>query len=128
MPNTPGIIKTESAPMFFRMHCADLKWIFYSYRLNRRCVLLGQPYHAVAKQPEPHMHGAHVLCDAQVERLHQGVKTPAQLLALSSAPKSCLGCRGHALHFTKCLLAMPLTTQSPKNSQGISWCTDLPPP
>lgn len=73
--------------MFFRMYCADLKWIFYFYRPNRRCVPLGQPYHAVAKQPEPHVHKARVPCDAQAERLHRGVKAPARLLAHSTAPK-----------------------------------------
>lgn len=94
MPNTPGTIKTESAPAFFRMYCADLKWLFYIYRLNRRCVLLGQPYYAVAKQPEPHVLRAHVQCHAQASDL--ALKAPAQLLAHSSAPKSWLGCRGHA--------------------------------
>lgn len=63
----PGIIKTESASMFSRMYCRDVKWIFYIYSLNRRCVLVGQPCYAVAKQPEAHMHKAHVPCDAQAE-------------------------------------------------------------
>ena len=71
MPNTSGIIKAESAPVFFRIYCAEFKWTVYTYRLNRRHVLLGQPYYAVAKQSKSHMHVAHVLCDTQAERLHQ---------------------------------------------------------
>lgn len=71
MPNTSGIIKAESAPMFFGMYYADFKWTFYIYRLNRRRVLLGQPYYAVAKQPKSHVHMVHVLCGTQAECLHQ---------------------------------------------------------
>ena len=71
VPNTSGIIKAESAPMFFGMYHADFKWTFYIYRLNRRRVLLGRPYYAVAKQPKSHVRMAHVPCDTQAERLHQ---------------------------------------------------------
>lgn len=60
MPNTSGIIKAERAPMFFGMYYADFKWTSYIYRPNRRCVLLGQPYYAVAKQPKSRVHMAHV--------------------------------------------------------------------
>lgn len=119
----PGIIKTGSAPMFSRMYCRDVKWIFYIYSLNRRCVLVGQPCYAVAKQPEAHMHKAHVLCDAQAE-LYGHLHCSWHTAALPEAA----WVQGPHLHLTESLLAKLLTTQPPKHSQGTSLCMDLPPP
>lgn len=112
MPNASGIIKAESAPMF----SADFKWTFYIYRLNRRCVLLGQPNRAAApQQPKSHVHMARVPCDTQAEHLHQTwVRTHLRrLLAHSSVPKSWLRRHGTCLHLTQCLWAMPVTHTSP---------------
>lgn len=129
MPNTSGVIKPESAPMFFRMYCTDLKWIFYIYRLNRRCVLLGQPYYAVAKQPEPHVHMVHVPCDAQAQQLHQ---TWVQRHLHSSWHTEVLPKAGWGAGATPAPYTAPSGNATnptiPKHSQGISLCTEVPLP
>lgn len=87
VPNTSGIIKAESAPMFFGMYYADFKWTFYIYRLNRRCVLLGQPYYAVAKQPKSRVHMAHMQYPSRAPALDPGVKVPVQAPGTQQCPQ-----------------------------------------
>lgn len=100
-----SIIKLDSDPMFFVSQNEDFKWIFYIYRVNRRCVLLGQPGYRIAKQPKSHVHVAHVLCNTQAKCLHQHwvCTHPHRLLAHSSAPRCWLQCHGTCQCLTHCL-------------------------
>lgn len=126
MPNTPGIIKTESAPAFFRMHCADLKWIFYIYRLNR--VFWDSPTMQLLSSQS--LTCTRPTCSEMLKQsgcIRPGCKDTCTAPGTQQCSQKLAGLQGPRLHLTKCLLAIPLATQSSLHSQGISMCTDLPP-